>query len=378
MKTLIQKAIVLLKAIKRGLTRGVIRFCNAGFRLLPVQNRAFFYTIRANGKLLENIDCVYRACDCKKVVFAHMLPHGFLLSLRARRLMLTSRVIVTDDYLKYCRDTRLRQGQKLVQLWHAPGAFKCFGLDAPSRLSEQEERATHAQYTDVCVSAEAVRSFYAKAFGVPLSVVKPLGVPRTDALLNDRDRRKKKAALLERCPELQNKTVYLYAPTFRETDGQAAAFDPQLDFDALDAALQDHELLAVTRHPVMKTPFFAPGRYRHIVDLTAEPTGDLLCAAAVLITDYSSVLFDAALCGVPCVFYCPDLQVYERSFYLDFATDLPGEILENGDELLSAVRRAGESRNSDRLQRFCQTQMSACDGQATRRIADLIASYLQK
>ena len=377
MKQMIQLGLELLKRCKRALTRGVIRVCNLLFRLLPVQNRAFFYTIRADGRLLENLDCVYQACACSKVVFAHMLPHGFLLSLRARRLMLTSRVIVTDDYLKYCRDTRLRPGQKLVQLWHAPGAFKCFGLDAPSRLTKQEEQNTHAQYTDVCVSSESVRRFYAQAFGVPLQIVKALGTPRTDALLDMAVRQQKKDALLERCPCLQEKTVYLYAPTFREREGLSVPFDPQLDFSALDAALTDDELLVVSRHPVMKTPFFENGAFRHVVDLTQEPTGDLLCCASVLITDYSSVLFDAALCGVPCVFYCPDRHVYERAFYLDFDRDLPGEIVEAGASLLPAVRRAQTAPDMESLQRFCRAQMSACDGHATARIAGLICAYLQ-
>ncbi len=377
MRLLLHRAIDLLKRIKRALTRTVIRVCNALFRLLPVQNRVFFYTIRANGKLLENIDCVWHACDCKKIVFAHMLPHSFLLSLRARRWMLTSRVIVTDDYLKYCRDTKLRPGQKLVQLWHAPGAFKCFALDAPSRLSAKEERATHAQYTDVCVSSEAVRPFYANAFGIPQSVVKALGTPRTDALLNAAARQTAKAALLERQHCLRQKTVYLYAPTFREKEGQAVLFDPQIDFAALDDRLRDDECFVVTRHPVMKTPFFPDKTFRHIVDLTTEPTDTLLCAADVLVTDYSSVLFDAVLCGVPCVFYCPDRRAYERSFYLDFDNDLPGEIVEKADGLLPAVRRATAAPQSEKLRAFCQTQLSACDGHATQRIADLISAYLK-
>lgn len=373
---MISACIDLLKRIKRALTRGCIKAFVLLCRLLPVKNRVFFYTIRANGKLLENLDCVYRACDCEKVVFAHMLPHSFMLSLRARRLMLTSRVIVTDDYLKYCRDTTLRKGQKLVQLWHAPGAFKCFGLDAPSRLTPQEERLTHAQYTDVCVSSEQVRPFYAKAFGVPLDVVKPLGTPRTDALLDTAKRDAAKAALLQRQPALVGKTVYLYAPTFREADGAPLAFDPQLDFSALDAALCDDEVFAVTRHPVMPTPFFAPGTYAHVLDLTDEPTGDLLCCANVLATDYSSVIFDAALLGVPCVFYCPDRAVYERSFYLEFDRDLPGPVFTSAASLLPMLREAYAAPDRERLRAFCEQQAAACDGHATERIVSLILSYL--
>lgn len=368
--------ISLLKRVKRALTRCFIAAFAALCRCLPVRNRAFFYTIRADGRLLENLKCVYDACEGRKVIFAHMLPHSFLLSLKARRLMLTSRVIVTDDYLKYCRDTKLRPEQKLVQLWHAPGAFKCFGLDAPSRLTEEEERRTHAQYTDVFVSSEQVRPFYARAFGVALDAVKPLGTPRTDALLDKGRRAAAKEALLSRQPALRGKTVYLYAPTFRERDGAPQDFDPKLDFAALNASLRDDEIFVVTRHPVMKTPFFAPDAYARLCDLTAEPTGDLLCCADVLLTDYSSLLFDASLMGIPTVFYCPDKGVYERSFYLDFDRDLPGPVTEDAAAVPALLRKAKASPPLDRIRAFCAVQTAACDGNATARVAALIQSYL--
>jgi CDP-glycerol glycerophosphotransferase (TagB/SpsB family) len=172
------------------------------------------------------------------------------------------------------------------------------------------------------------------------------------------------------------KTVYLYAPTFREADGAPLAFDPQLDFSALDAALCDDEVFAVTRHPVMPTPFFAPGTYAHVLDLTDEPTGDLLCCANVLATDYSSVIFDAALLGVPCVFYCPDRAVYERSFYLEFDRDLPGPVFTSAASLLPMLREAYAAPDRERLRAFCEQQAAACDGHATERIVSLILSYL--
>ena len=148
------------------------------------------------------------------------------------------RVIVTDDYIRYLRQVRLRPQQKVVQLWHAAGAFKRFGLDAPSRLTPQEERSTHDQYTDVIVSSEDVREFYAGAFGVPVEIVRALGVPRTDRLLSPSFREEAQTRVFALCPKLKGKTVYLYAPTFREIDGTVAAFDPALSFEALDAALE--------------------------------------------------------------------------------------------------------------------------------------------
>lgn len=376
MNRLISRLVLLLKQAKRALTRAVICAFVLLCRLLPVRRRVFFYTIRADGQLLENLRFVFDGCDCKKVAFAHVLPHPFLLSLRARRLMLTSRVIVTDDYLKYCRDTKLRPGQKLVQLWHAPGAFKRFGLDAPSRLTPEEERRTHAQYSDVCVSSARVRPFYAQAFGVPLSVVRATGTPRTDRLLDPARRAQAVDALLARCPALAGKTVYLYAPTFRERDGVLQQFDPQLDFAALNAALQPDECFVVTRHPVMKMPFFAPGAFDRVFDLTAEPTGDLLCCADVLLTDYSSVLFDACLLQLPTVFYCPDRADYERGFYLSFDRDLPGPVTESAAAVLPLLRQAKADVPLEQIRAFCAAQLEACDGHATERIVQMIHSYL--
>ena len=347
-------------------------------RCLPVQNRVFFYTIRSNGELLDNLKSVYDACDCKKTVFAKMLPHSRLDMLRACYGLLTSRVIVTDDYVKYFRTVKLHPAQKVVQLWHACGAFKKFGLDAPSRLTEDEERATHAPYTDVCVSAEGVRAFYAGAFGIGIDRVKALGVPRTDRLFDASYQTAQRELLLQAYPDLRGKKIYLYLPTFREENGTVRAFDPQLDFEALNRELQADERFVICRHPVMKQTFVLRKEAdARVLDLTDVPTLRLLCAANAVITDYSSVVFDASLLGLPTVFYCPDLADYERSFYLDFETELPGAIVTKSEDLLAAVRNAEEQPDRARLQAFCKSQMAACDGHSTERIVSRILEYLR-
>ena len=356
----------------RHLLSGIVTFC---FRLLPVRERVFFYTIRCSGGMLDNLKCVYDALDCKKIVFAQMLPHSFSQMLRARYYLLTSRVIVTDDYLRYLRQVRLHRSQKAVQLWHAAGAFKRFGLDAPSRLTPQEERQTHDQYTDVIVSSEGVRPFYADAFGVPVEIVRALGVPRTDLLLDPKQEEQARARVFAQYPKLKGKTVYLYAPTFRETDGEVTAFDPQIDFEALDAALFENEVFVIRRHPVMKEPLLAKP-LSHVLDLSDVPTPDLLFAADVLVTDYSSLIFDAALLKIPMLFYCPDLGDYERSFYLKVPQELPGKVLSDSAGLPNAMRRAKDSPNALSAA-FLESQLSSCDGHSTERVAALIQGYLK-
>ena len=113
-----------------------------------------------------------------------------------------------------------------------------------------------------------------------------------------------------------------------------------------------------------------------MIDLTDESTLSLLTVCSVLITDYSSVIFDAALLHKPMVFLCPDIANYERGFYLDYPADLPGEAVMDAADLLPAVRRANENPPPEKLQSFIREQMGACDGHSTERVVDLIKSWL--
>lgn len=379
MSKLINGLILVLKKIKRSIFGRIASIYNFFCSHARLRNRVFFYTIRGNGVLSGNIKCVYDAYDGEKVVFAKMLPHSVIDVAKAKWLLLTSKVVVTDDYLKYLRMVRLRKEQSVVQVWHACGAFKRFGLDAPSKLTRDEEIRTHSQYTDVCVSSDYVRRFYAGAFGVEMEVVKAIGSPRTDKLLDSSYRFEQRQSFFSKQPILENKKVFVYFPTFREDYGEITDFDPEIDWNALNESLENDEVFVVSRHPVMKKEFFESGSFSKIIDLTAEPTEELLAAATAVITDYSSIVFDASLLRIPTVFYCPDYDTYERSFYLDYETELPGKIVKNQEMLLDAVRSSlikhGHETDSER---FFEKEMSACDGQSTKRIVELINEHLNQ
>lgn len=177
-------------------------------------------------------------------------------------------------------------------------------------------------------------------------------------------------------PLLKGKKVYLYLPTFREEDGAVVDFDPKIDFEKLNDELDDDEVFVVSRHPVMKAEYFKDKHYSRVKDYTFEQTTDLLCVADLVITDYSSVVFDASLMRIPTLFYCPDFKSYERDFYLDYEKDLPGIIIKDSSELLSSARETINNPDTDGIEAFVEKQMSACDGHSTERIAKLIESYL--
>lgn len=343
-------------------------------KLVPMKNRALFFTVRADGGLLDNAKAVYDALDTEKMIFAHKLPHSHGISFKALFYILTSKVIVTDDYLRYSRYTKFRKGQKVFQIWHAAGAFKMFGLDAPSKLTKEQEKATHSQYSAVAVTGEECRKIYADAFGISEDICLAVGLPRTDRLFTDKDIMRN--AVYGRHPDFRNKHIYLYCPTFRERDGEKFEYDPKIDWDKLSSSLAEDEIFIIRRHPVMNYPLIN-NIYNNIYDLTDESTLELTAASDVVITDYSSVIYDACLLGVPDVFYCPDYKEYERGFYLKFPDDLPGELVTESEKLLEAVRRTKEKPPVDRIEKFRNRQLGACDGHATERVAEIIKDWMK-
>ncbi len=371
MKRLLKKIISL--RTRQRIMKLIFSLWCAVCKCMPLKNRVLFYTIRADGKLADNSRAVYDALDCDKAIFAHMLPHSLRVEFAARYHLLTSKVIVSDDYVRYMRWMKLRKKQELIQIWHACGAFKKFGLDAPSKLTPEEEKATHAQYSAVAVTSESCRKFYAAAFGIDEKKCLPLGLPRTDSVINNAEQMRN--SVYERHPEFVGKKLYLYCPTFREDDGLQTEYDPKIDWAKLSEELDDNEIFIIRRHPIMKYTL-TDKDYNGIVDLTDESTLELTAASSAIITDYSSVIYDACLLDVPCVFYCPDCEKYERGFYLDFPDGLPGEMLTDSAELLSAIRNSVTAPDTEKAKKFKADQLSACDGKSAERIAKLVKEYL--
>ena len=340
---------------------------------LPVKNRVLFYTIRCNGALDGNAKAVFDALDGKKIIYAHKLPHSKLNKAIAYYYIITSKKIITDDFCRYLPNINLREGQRVIQLWHACGAFKKFGLDDENSIFSPEiQKAYHEKYDAVTVSSPHCSEIYAKAFGIDKAKCLPVGVARTDEIINNLP--EIKANALKKHPEIENKKIYLYCPTFREENGKITRFNPGIDFERLNNELSEDEIFIIRRHPLMNEPLFSE-KFDKIIDLSAgnDSTIELCSVAAVLITDYSSVIYEAALMNTPCLFYCPDLEKYERGFYLNFPEDLPGKIITDAGDIVTSVRTINQNEEfCKKLASFKEKELSACDGKSTERIVELV------
>jgi CDP-ribitol ribitolphosphotransferase len=291
-----------------------------------------------------------------------------------------ARVFVVDDYFFPLYAVTPRPGTTVVQVWHACGSLKKFGYSVADKTFGADEAVTnririHSNY-DVClVSSRAAVPAYAEAFGQPESVfVSTLGIPRTDALVDpvltdgvaDRVRRRYGIA--------DDRRVILWAPTFRGDRITEARADEHLDLSALRAALGGDHVLLLRLHPFIRARLVVPADcLGFAIDVSTDPSiNDLMLASDVLVTDYSSVVFEFALLGRPIGLFAPDLSAYERQrgFYVDYETAMPGPIFDRTDEL-AAWLRAG-SFDPERVRAFARRWFDVADGHATERFVERI------
>jgi len=231
-----------------------------------------------------------------------------------------------------------RAGTTVVQLWHAVGALKRFGMDTLTPPEEPERTFLHRYYDYVVVPAEGTRAPYSAALRTPIERVLALGAPRTDFFFDEAAMGAARDRLLARHPELAGRTVVLYAPTFRGR-GRGKHAAAGLDAVHLRAALPADHALVLKTHPNLD-PAATP---REGYDVVAEPASEMndwLALADVLITDYSSSIFEYALLRRPLVLLVPDLAEYERDpgLYLDYATEMIGTQVVDTDGVIAALR----------------------------------------
>ncbi|MDO5146381.1 MAG: CDP-glycerol glycerophosphotransferase family protein [Eubacteriales bacterium] len=297
-----------------------------------------------------------------------------------------ARVIVLEDFYPQLHQLKLRRETKVVQLWHACGAFKTFGLTRIGKPGGAPQSSmNHRNYDFVSVSSEKIRGIYAEAFGIPTNKVKALGVPRTDILFDWEYKKRAREALYAKYPEMRDSKIILFAPTFRG-DGNKDAFYPAEAFDVnrfMDAMPED-VFCIVKHHPFVHQPVEIEACWSdRVMDLTGKDhINDLLLITDLLITDYSSSIFEAALLDVPMLFYAFDQEEYmaSRDFYFDYDDVVPGPVEHNFRGMMKKAAQMvsgrwnpeKEERLPEKMQQFREAFLGALDGKSTERVAEYI------
>jgi len=292
----------------------------------------------------------------------------------------TSRVFVVDDYFFPMYVIRPRAGTTFIQTWHACGAFKKVGYSLLDKSFGADEELTrrvriHSNY-DVClVASEASAPHYAEAFGQPLERFEwRLGIPRTDVFFGEERLARTREAIRERYGLTDGRRVILYAPTFRgDTITHAHATD-DLEMGVLRSVLGEDHVLLVRLHPFVRSrTAIGPELEGFVIDVSDYPDiNELMLVSDVLVTDYSSAIYEFSLLERPMAFFAPDYASYERErgFYFDYRTGVPGPIFETTEDL-AAYLRTGVF-DLERVRRFRGDSFAIADGRSTARVTDTL------
>jgi len=372
-----------------GLRIGLVRAAFGLARLLPLRARVVLATSHADrigGNLAWLRDELGRRRPAiPVVVLAHRAAPGprariaaVAQAIRAGYHLATARVFVVDDYFFPMYVIRPRPGTTFVQAWHACGAFKKFGYSVLDRSFGADEALVrrvpiHANYDLCLVSSLAVAPHYAEAFRQPLDrFVSRLGIPRTD-LFFDAARMARTADALRRRYRLPaGRRVILYAPTFRGESVTRARDAGHLDLDRLAATLGEDHVVLLRLHPFIRDRLRIPPTLAGFaIDVSDhDDLNELMLVSDLLVTDYSSAIYEFALLGRPILFLAPDVAAYERErgFYFDFREGAPGPIFETTAELAEHIR-AGRF-DLARVEAFRRASFDVADGRASARLVD--------
>jgi len=310
----------------------------------------------------------YKDLPYKKVTFA---------SIRYLYQLATCKIICTN--YRMTSDFRKRDGQIYFQTWHSSLRLKMIEADTIDTLPPHYvEMARHdsGQTDYVVAGCEKSAHTFANSFWFDGKILRT-GTPRNDLLINDSGG--KRRSILAGLGIDPSKRIVLYAPTFRE-DKQLHYYD--VDFDEVRKALSQKfggEWCVVRRlHPHLSGIVTDDGD--DIIDATDYgDIQELLLVADVLITDYSSLMFDFALTQRPVFLYAKDLKSYcdrERKLYFDI-TDLPFPLAENNAALIDCIATFSPDKYSQALSWFNNSVGTYERGNASAQIGDIMFKLMK-
>lgn len=285
----------------------------------------------------------------------------------------TARYVFLDNEFLPMAYIRFSKRARVVQLWHGTGTIKKFGQDVNEGTLKKLEYRANQRITHLIVNSARVKKEYASAFGIPDDRIYVLGLPRTDLMLNRSFLERRRETFLEAHEKLRGKKCILYAPTFRDAEVE----NPQihLDLDRMSAEMPADEVLMIRLHPHVANQIGAgleSGKWDNIINVSGYPgVTTLLAVADMLITDYSSIVFEYCLLGRPMIFYAYDLETFEtsgRSFYRDYKTFVPGPVAAGQTELMQCMAEADVSAND----KFVRENFGSLDANSTNRLLELI------
>lgn len=337
------------------------------FTRFSIDDNLISFIIDSNESFSGNLEYIKNEFE-KRGNFKFNFYYKDKLSVNSLKKLATSKYIFLNDNFFPFAFMNFNKKTLVIQLWHAPGAFKKFG----GSVENASMLKMISQNTDyLIVTSKNIEDFYSEAFQIDKSKIRSLGLPRADYYFENHDVDELKKNFYKRYNLDSNKKIILYAPTFRENEKFNNVFN-YLDLAKFNERLSDDYTLILRLHPKINKFYSSDikieGDYIDCSDYKNEQ--ELMLLADILITDYSSIMIEFGLLNKPIVFFAYDLDNYlsnERGFYLNYKNDLPGPIVHTTEELIECIEKGVDTSNLDS---FLKTQFDEIDGNSSKRVVD--------
>lgn len=280
----------------------------------------------------------------------------------------TSKVVILDSYcIPICI---LKQKKKLVviQIWHALGSLKKFGYSSLDKQDGRDSKIAktmkmHKNYTYVLTSSKISKEFFKEAFNAKDEQMLIMNLPRVDFLKSETEKKKIKLKFEEIYPDVNNnKKNILYCPTNRK--GHKIPVEDMIKsipFDKYNFIVKLHdgtEIIYLTNKRIQKSSNFTGMELLHVADY--------------IITDYSAIVYEAAITQKPIYLYTYDYDEYQinRGTYIDYMSEMPGPICKDFNEIIQQIENNIYDKSKEEA--FCKKYIENIEENATKKIVKLI------
>lgn len=283
-----------------------------------------------------------------------------------------ARVTLFDNYYPELSAINKTKKDYFIQMWHANGAIKAFGWEDPStyhRSVEDQQRfqRVYDSFDQIVVGSEKMADVFQRSWHVVSDKIDRIGYPRTDKYFEESWIEKARKKIQTKLPELTQKRVILYAPTYRKD----VSFS--LPDDWRKIKVPQDAVLIVRLHPHLANV------ERQIVDASPDQvimvdhfisTQELLCVADTLITDYSSIAFDFILLdnARSVIFFTYDLEEFERTVGIQasFKAAFLNQMVNTVEQLNDAILFGNSDKNV--IHKLNQQWNTLNDGHSSARL----------
>lgn len=336
-------------------------------------------------KRREDLDIVWVVHDLKEEV-----PDGIrLISYSNRRAyyyeMETARIWVSDYTLPDFLTKRKGQIFVMVKHWSSV-TLKSFALDIirfKNITSPELVRRQMGEDMDyIIVGSEFDEESCRRGFGFNGEVYYA-GSPRSDILFHPQGTRER---ICEQYHIDKGCQILMYAPTFRYGSEFTSKWEVRsigLDYEQVNQTLEKHYggkwCILLRLHPMVKEESYGIKKPEYVINVSEHPDSqELVAASDILITDYSSIMFEPAFVKKPVFLFATDKKEYingERELLIDYDT-LPFPIAESNEELMQNIQKFNRQEYEENVTKFLDKYGVHEDGHASERAAEFILGLI--